>query len=64
MDGGRRVQHQLQLISEKIRRQMYPLDNGSDGKEDTLTTRGDRSSIHTVEAPYNNTYHAQRDGSR
>ena len=43
---------------------MYPLDDGGGGKDDTLTTRGDRPSIYTVEAPHNNTYHAQRDGSR
>ena len=43
---------------------LVALGDGGDGKDDRLTTRGDRSSIHTVEEPYNNTYHAQRDGSR
>ena len=63
MDGGRELQHQLQLISEIIRRQMNPLDDGCGEKDDTITTRGDRPSIYTVEAPYNNTYHPQRSGS-
>jgi hypothetical protein len=62
MDGGRELQHQLQLISEIKRRQMNPLDDGGGGKDDTPTARGDRPSIHTVEAPYNNAYHPQRGG--
>ena len=62
MDGGRELQHQLQLISEIKRRQMNPLDDGGGGKDDTPTARGDRPSIHTVEVPYNNAYHPQRGG--
>ena len=64
MDERRELQHQLQLISEISRRQMNPFYDGGGGKNDTLTTMGDRPSIYTVEAPYNNTYHPQRGGSR
>ena len=64
-DRGRELQHQFQLIlSEIIRRQMNPLDDGGGGKDDILTARGDRPSIYTVEAPFKNTYHPQRGGSR
>jgi len=61
---GRRVQHQLQLISEIVRRKINPLYGGGGGKDSIITTRSDRTSIYTVEAPYNKTYHPQRGSSR
>ena len=43
---------------------MNPFYDGGGGKNDTLTTMGDRPSIYTVEAQYNNANHSQRGGSR
>ena len=59
-----RLQHQLQSISEIVRRKINPLYGGGGGKDSIITTRGNRTSIYTVEAPYNKTYHPQRGSSR
>ena len=63
------MQHQLQLIlgvyDGGSRRQLNPLYNSGGGKDDIITTGGDRASIYTVKAPYyNTTHHPLRGGSR
>ena len=62
MDRGWELQSQLQ--SYKRRRQINPLTDGGGGNDDTLTARGDRPSMYTVEAPIQGRLYPQRGGSR